>query len=209
MDRLAYAKFTELFDITLQGNTLVLFPVLPLSIRALNLSHTNISGMNSLQCDEILRNVELPNLETLNVNNSNAMTPTLLERLLRGSKPGLTKLAISHVEGFYGKVLVDCLGDGLLKRLVELEVAGKDVGDDELEALVEFAPNLKRLDVSSTKVTGVGVKALVTKEGNCLRWLGLNHCSGVSLDAVEFARAADVYVEYRFHDTARTRRINT
>lgn len=165
--------------------------------------------MGTLQCEEILRTVDLPNLETLDVNQSNALTPSLLERLLRGSKLGLTKLAISHVPGSYGTVLTDCLNDGLLENLVELDVAGKEVGDEEMELLAERAPKLKRLDVSCTKVSGVGVKALVTKEGTSLKWLCLKHCASVSLDAVTMAKVAGIFVEYGFPDPCRSRRINT
>ncbi|KAI9791747.1 MAG: hypothetical protein M1816_003557 [Peltula sp. TS41687] len=211
VDRLAYRSLSELSRLDLQGNTMVLFPVLPASIRHLNLSDSSISCMGTSQCDAILGDLFLPNLHELDVSGSNAMTPALLDRLLRGSEVGLNRLAISHAPGSYAPVLADCLRDGLLENLVALEVAGKDVGDAEMELLAERAPALTRLDVSCTKVTGLGVKAVVTrKKGTALERLAVLHCDGVSLDAVTLARAAGVSVDYGFPDPGKkSRRMST
>jgi len=56
-------------------------------------------------------------------------------------------------------------------------------------------PNLRRVDLSETRVTGVAVKELVDRESGPLEWLGLNHCTRVSSDAFDYARAKGVTVE--------------
>lgn len=77
----------------------------------------------------------------------------------------------------------------------ELSLASLIIRERRILEIITLYPNLERLDVSGTKVTGVAVKQLV-KMG--IRWLKLDECSEVSPDAVDYARGKGVDVQFNF-----------
>jgi F-box/TPR repeat protein Pof3 len=60
-----------------------------------------------------------------------------------------------------------------------------------------YFPNLKRLDLSVTDVDGCAVKEIVTKLGSQLEYLCVNDCFMLGRDAVDWARAQGVKVDFR------------
>ena len=86
-----------------------------------------------------------------------------------------------------------------------------EVNDDVAEKLALHLPSLTTLDLSHTRVTGIGVKALVEKPGSKLKLLNLNHCRDVGRDAVEYARSRGINVSHRFPDSkdAKAKRLRT
>lgn len=56
---------------------------------------------------------------------------------------------------------------------------------------------LRRLDVSHTRITGVGVKKLVQKLKASLVYLGVNQCVDLSIDAVQWAVKQGIQVDFR------------
>jgi F-box/TPR repeat protein Pof3 len=77
----------------------------------------------------------------------------------------------------------------------ELSLASSHVRDKRAIDIVNLYPNVRRLDMSNTKVTGVAVKHFVSMG---IKWLKLDECSEISPDAVEYARGKGVEVEYNF-----------
>lgn len=77
-----------------------------------------------------------------------------------------------------------------------LSLAGLPWQEKYLQAMCQKHPNLKRLDLSKTPVTGVLVKELCTREVGPLEWLCLVDCNRVGSDAIEFARSLGTQVEY-------------
>lgn len=77
----------------------------------------------------------------------------------------------------------------------DFSLAGSPHKDRRAIDIVNLYPNVRRLDVSNTKITGVAVKHFVTMG---VKWLKLNECSRVSPDAVEYARGNGVEVEFNF-----------
>ncbi|KAI9055609.1 hypothetical protein LZ554_000554 [Drepanopeziza brunnea f. sp. 'monogermtubi'] len=77
----------------------------------------------------------------------------------------------------------------------ELSLAGMLLDDRSAPEVVGLYPNLKRLDMSNTRITGVSVKAFV-KMG--IKWLKINGCDSISIDAVQWARGKDVEVNHNF-----------
>lgn len=69
------------------------------------------------------------------------------------------------------------------------------IGDERMVQIVALYPNLQKLDASATKITGVAVKHFVQLG---IKHLRLNECGDVGSDAVEWARAKGVEVEYLF-----------
>lgn len=76
-----------------------------------------------------------------------------------------------------------------------LSIGFLDIQEERILQIVTLYPNLRRLDISGTKATGVAVKVFVQMG---LQYLKLNECSNISSDAVEWARGQGVEVEYSF-----------
>ncbi|KAH8589686.1 hypothetical protein B0O99DRAFT_331748 [Bisporella sp. PMI_857] len=66
--------------------------------------------------------------------------------------------------------------------------------------IVDLYPNLEKLDVSNTKITGVAVKHFVEMG---IKWLIAIECTQISTDAIEFARGKGVDVQFKFPSRAR------
>ena len=100
---------------------------------------------------------------------------------------------------------------GFFLGIEELAMKATDVDDEVAETLALHLPSLTTLDLSHTRVTGVGVKALAEKPGSKLKLLNLNHCRDVGRDAVEYARWRGIDVSYRFPDSkgGRAKRLRT
>lgn len=77
----------------------------------------------------------------------------------------------------------------------ELSLAFLSLQEQRLIDIVRLYPNVRRLDVSGTKMTGVAVKAFVHMG---VEYLRLNECSEISSDAVEWARGQGVEAEFNF-----------
>lgn len=81
----------------------------------------------------------------------------------------------------------------------ELSLALLHLDDARTLSIIELYPNLKKLDVSGTHVTGVAVKEFVNRGITSLK---LDECSETSPDAVEYARGKGVEVSYNFPSRA-------
>lgn len=79
--------------------------------------------------------------------------------------------------------------------LEELSLASMTLNDRSALEVTGLYPNLKRLDISATLITGVTVKAVV-KMG--VEWLKINDCEKIGTDAVEWARGKGVDVLHSF-----------
>jgi len=77
----------------------------------------------------------------------------------------------------------------------ELSLAHLWTSEKELLTIIDLYPNLRRIDISNTKITGVGVKHLISMG---IKWLNLNECSHISPDAIEYARGKGVEVLFNF-----------
>lgn len=72
------------------------------------------------------------------------------------------------------------------ESLEELSVAEMILSDWRMIQIVALYPNLKALDASSTKITGVAVKHFFLNHG--IKSLKINECDDVGTDAIEWAR---------------------
>ncbi|KAF2424949.1 RNI-like protein [Tothia fuscella] len=71
------------------------------------------------------------------------------------------------------------------------------VDDIIAEVIAKTFKKLRRLDLSTTWVTGVGIRLIVSALKGQLRWLDVSGCRHLSADAVEWARDQGVEVVYR------------
>lgn len=77
----------------------------------------------------------------------------------------------------------------------ELSLAWLMLSDREATKIVNLYPNVQKLDVSGTRITGIAVKAFVQLG---VKRLKMNECSDVGPDAVEWARGQGIEVEFNF-----------
>lgn len=77
----------------------------------------------------------------------------------------------------------------------ELSLASLQESDDYIMNAVKLYSNVRKLDVSHTRITGVAVKEFV-KQG--IEKLILSECENVSGDAVDWARGQGVEIEFNF-----------
>ena len=148
-------------------------------------------------------NTTLSNLSSLSLANVHSLQFCDLQSLLEPNKGNLKQLNINGCNQL-GTASTLTLGDlGYLKEIVTLDLGDCDIDDKNIESLIGHLPRLRDLALEHTKITGVGVKAVVFKPNDKLEHLVLHNCHGVSPDAIEFARARGVKVECYFPDAAR------
>lgn len=110
----------------------------------------------------------------------------------------LSRLRCLHIQAadITPPVLDALLSHPRLQHLQELALRQSEGCDDTcMQIIASRVPCLRRLDVSGTRVSGVGVKEVVS-QGH-LRHLALNDCRFVGFDAVEWAGSLGVQTEHR------------
>ena len=195
-----FTKLTHLVTLDLHETQLLSFPKLPPSLCSLDMSSMydvcSPAVASQINIDKCL----LPNLESLELNWCPNLRPTMFLKLLEQSTGKVKRLGIQHCQHIDQTEIKLALAKGYLDRAVDLNLAGLIIDDDLIGLLAQDLSHLRRLDLSNTRVTGIGVKALVTKPEGRLDWLGLNNCTSVSIDAVELARSIGITVNYRNAD---------
>lgn len=81
------------------------------------------------------------------------------------------------------------------ETLEELSLSNLQLTDRHAVLIVKLYPNLKTLDVTGTQISGVAVKEFVA---HGITNLTLNDCSGIGLDAVDWARGQGIQVTHIF-----------
>lgn len=146
-----------------------------------------------------LLEASLSNLTNLSLSFLSKMSPPDLQALLEPSKGQLLKLDISGCL-LHNSDIAKLIQRNFLNSVVELRLRTTSVNDTIAESIAKNMHHLQVLDLGSTKVTGVGVKSLVVSPDINLKTLGLQNCTSVSVDAVDFARSKGLNVTYGFSD---------
>jgi len=94
------------------------------------------------------------------------------------------------------RLISTMLDHGILDKVAEMRLGFRGyLQDSHLEAIAGGCEELRSLDLAGChQITGVGIKALVLKRGKKIQFLCLRDCSGISPDAVVFARKAGINV---------------
>lgn len=87
--------------------------------------------------------------------------------------------------------------------LEELSLAFLNLKDERVLEILDLYPQLKRIDLSGTFITGVTVRALVEKG---VQWIRVNECYHISHDAIDMARGKGVCIIFNFSNETRPRR---
>ncbi|KAI9835418.1 MAG: hypothetical protein M1819_002336 [Sarea resinae] len=162
---------TRLTSLVLTAIPLLGFPRLPPSLVNLTLSDMWSLHLPSNDMERDLNGTSLVNLKSLVCDDSKVLGIDTLNELLRVRIEGrcvvggnLTSLSLSRCELIHGPGLEYFFTYPFISHLSHLSLAGnQDFGDKYCFYLADLAPCLQSLDISHTRVTGVGIKALVLK----------------------------------------------
>lgn len=138
--------------------------------------------------EEPISDLRVDGLTELHLTNGVTLTMNSLLRLL-GSKPlNLKKLSLTHCLTITNANLVTLVEMGVTDQVTELDLTGTAVTDIVIQSLAPRANQLKRIRLSMTGITGVGVKALLRKPYSQLEYLDISDCQNISADAIILAR---------------------
>ena len=168
-------------------------PLLPPSLRHLNVDKNLFMSDASVPVDEIF---DLPLLESLHCYETNNLPASLIKRLVAKSNEAgqLRRLSLGCRLLDAGRTPVEDEYPAS-SSVIELSINFLNLPEERVLAAVALFPNVHTLDVSdSPKVTGVAVKEFVRRG---ITHLNVRGCSRVSPDAIEWARAQGVEVEHR------------
>ncbi|TGO59461.1 hypothetical protein BCON_0044g00190 [Botryotinia convoluta] len=175
----------NLEDIQLTSCNLRMIPLLPLTLKRLCLV-----GNLSLPSQKD-NNVLFPFLETLECQET-GLSDEWIVSVLKNAR-NLTYLDIGN--RLVGDYTVAHQNFPVCENVVVLSVSYLQYDEKDFIRMIEKFPNLERLTINGTKITGVAVKHFV-KQG--IKFLDVKHCAKISPDAVEYARGKGVEVEFRF-----------
>lgn len=189
-----FATLHKLESLDMSGVVMPLPLELPSSIHTLNISKCRVESQTI--------EWEASRLVRLEMAHNTKISGELLLELLEPNKGNLIYLDISATP--YGQSQYKLLADGgYLEKVEELKLNNCLVGDELASAIAENCPVLKRLSLANTRVSGVGVKAIVTVLEGKLEYLNLDGCKHTAYDAVQWARSKGVAVAFSFSERGR------
>ncbi len=199
----------EVLDIS--GLEMVDFPKVPPTLHTLNLSRIFSLNLELNASQTNIRELHLSSLRDLSFDDASKLTFRTLQRILEGSEATIERLTLNNCLEVNGAFWTGLVSQFSIENVVELQLRGTKITDKEILTLINGKHRLRRLDLSNTSVTGVGIKALVTDpQRPRIEWLGVNNCSSLGSDAVDLARSKGIEVEYQFPDTLKSaKRIRT
>lgn len=186
-------KWTHLEYLDLTNTQITVFPILPETLKHLILAENPLLSIPDTAT--LLTLTTLPLLETFNCHQTALNAEQLI--FLVGESAIHGNLKRLHV-GARMNTASDTPAEDEFPRsktVEELSLAQLHLADKRTLDIVALYPNLRKLDVSSTQVTGVAIKEFVNRGITTLK---LDECNQISPDAVEWARGKGVQVSYNF-----------
>ena len=171
-------------------------PILPCSLNSLDM------GKSVLNTTLTRWNGSPNSLVRLSVANMTLLSFSQLSDWLKPNKGNLTYLDIGGCL-FSVHELLELVEEGFLDKIQDLKLNCFSMNDTIAISLSENTNVLKTLHLANTMVTGVGVKALVTKLQGILEYLNLDNCKSMGIDAVAWARSMGVRVAFSLADDSR------
>lgn len=126
-----------------------------------------------------------------------------LQACLTPNKGKLTHLDIGGCIELSIANIKEMITQNFLESIEDLVLKSCNVDDEIAILLARNLPRLQKLDVANSKITGVGVKALVVGLKGRLEHLCLDGCHSTNIDAVKLARGMGVKVAYGFPNPLR------
>ena len=194
---LDFSNLHQLQHLDITGLVAQLPPQLPSTVRTFLMadciSFPRISGVPFADFD-------LPQMTRLSLAGWSELSLSVLQACLLPNKGKLKHLDIGGCIALSIANLKELITHGYLEGVEELVLKSCTLDDEIAMLIARNVPRLENLDLARTKVTGVGVKALVIGLKGKLDRLGLDGCNSTSIDAVELARAMGVKVAFGFPD---------
>lgn len=195
---LSHTDFTnlgELQQLSIVRNCGLVFPRLPPSLQILTLWHCTTDRRLSPEGNDNLISNRLPELTDLILTEFTDLTLNGLLSLLSASKGKLKTLDIESCVQLETEDINTLVKIGYLEEVTNLTLCQLSINDSAAELIAQTLPRLKNIDLSLTRVTGIGVKALVLKPHSRLDRLVL---AGLSLDrdVIVFATAHGITIDH-------------
>lgn len=190
-----FTNLSELQQLKIVRNSNLVFPRLPPSLRLLNLRRCTIDKRLSQEGNENLITNSLPELTDLALPEFTDLTLNGLLSLLNACKGKLESLDIESCVQLESKDINTLVESSYLEKVTRLTLCKLSINDSTAELIAQNLPRLKNIDLSLTRVTGIGVKAIVLKPHSRLERLVLNGCR-LNRDVIDFAIAHGVTVDH-------------
>ena len=207
---LRFNDLNQLEDLSILRTIRRGLPLLPCTLRNLSLNGGEDYPDDWKDWEAAPGTVNLEHLESLEI--SNWLYPEeWFEHILSTCKGKLRHLSINTFGPLSGNIM-RYLDAEMLRPLEVLKLPScvnsrpQETVDDGFQdhhaaRLAQEAPNLQELDLSMSRVTGVGIKALVHKVGKPLKRLEFVDWNGkISFDAVTYARNHGIEVVFTGQD---------
>lgn len=192
-----FSNLHQLQQLDISRLNAILPPRLPSTIHAIAMADCNcfpgIQGVDFADFD-------LPEMTRLSLAGWPGLSPSDLQACLLPSKGKVTHLDIGGCITLSSASLKELITQGYLEAVEDLVLRSCNVDDEIAMLIARNLPRLENLDFACSKITGVGVKALVIGLEGKLKHLCLDGCHSTNIDAVEFARAMGVKVAFGFPD---------
>ena len=190
----SFATLHKLESLDISGVDMA-FPLgLPSSLHTLNINKARLrEGIEEWEASQLVR---------LSVAHSVAFNAFWLIEVLECNQWNLVYLDVSAIP-YHQSQYVCLVSEGWLAKVEELKFNNCLVDDELAIAIAEGCPVLRRLSLANTKVSGVGVKAVVTALEGKLEYLNLDGCKNTAYDAVEWARSKGVRVAFSISEPRR------
>ncbi|KAL8769138.1 MAG: hypothetical protein Q9209_004772 [Squamulea sp. 1 TL-2023] len=139
--------------------------------------------------EEPRSDLRVDGLTELHLTSAHTLNMDSLLRLLGPKPSNLKKLRLSHCLAITNADLVTLVEMGVIDQVTELDLTGtRSVTDVIIQSMASRARQLKKIRLSMTDITGVGVKALLRNPYSQLQYLDISDCPNISADAVILAR---------------------
>lgn len=194
---LEFSILHQLQNLNISCLTATLPPHLPSTVRTFSMANCSYyPGFQGVRFADF----DLPQMVRLSLAAWSELSLGDLEACLIPNKGQLTHLDVGSCIALSSANLKDLIRHGYLEGIEDLVLKSCNIDDEIAMLIARNLPRLKNLDLASTKITGVGVKALVIGLQGKLEHLCLDACHSTNIDAVELARALGVKVAFGFPD---------
>ncbi|CAD6577406.1 MAG: hypothetical protein ASARMPREDX12_008336 [Alectoria sarmentosa] len=197
VQELDFSNLHQLQHLNISGLIATLPPQLPSALRTLSM--TNCACFPRTQRVNFA-NFDLPQIIRLSLAGWSTLLLGDLQACLIQSKGRVTHLDIGGCIALSSANLKELITHGYLEGIEDLVLKSCNIDDEVAMLIAKNLHRLKNLNLACTKVTGVGVKALIIGLEGKLEHLCLDGCRSTNIDAVEFARAMGVKVAFGFPD---------
>ena len=195
--RVDFSNLNQLRHLNISNLKAVLPPLLPSTIHTIAMADCTrypvYQGVSFAEFD-------LPQLFRLSLAGWHELSLGDLQACLTPSKGKVTHLDIGGCITLSSANLKELITQGYLEGIEDLVLKSCNVNDEIAMLIARNLPRLKNLDLAYTKITGVGVKALVIGLEAKLEHLCLDLCPNINVDAVILARSMGVKIAFGFPD---------